>query len=99
MVNYEEKYNNLLQECSENTVISSMNDMKIAYAKIESDLEKARMVNLKYISVIKCTMLMINRVVEDSEQLIYSDQENNLFTLKMRLEFIHDILKDNQYVF
>ena len=67
--------------------------------KLKSDLERVRVVNLKYTNVIKCIILMINRVIEDAEQLIYSEQENNLFTLKMRLEFIQDILKDSQYMY
>jgi predicted nuclease with TOPRIM domain len=93
------KYDDLLSEYSENTIITSMNDMKKEYEYIESQLKKLKNLNTKYFDTVKAVKLMIETLIKtlsSNDELEYENSNLTIFIyqLKLKLKFVIEILEN-----
>lgn len=81
----------LRKECEENTIISSMNDMKKSYEIQEKKIEKYKSCLTEMYNYSK-TIKTMTEVISDSVSE-YSNMRTFRYELKTRLEFIIEILE------
>jgi predicted nuclease with TOPRIM domain len=93
------KYNDLVHEYSENTIINSMNDMKKEYEYIESQLKRLKTLNTNYFDTIKAVKLMIETLIKTLSANNEFEYDNShltvfIYQLKLKLKFVTEMLEN-----
>lgn len=90
LVELQDKYDTLLKDTSENTIISSMKDMKESYEKKENELKKMEeLVNYQENSLKASNVMLTNilKELKNKRTIIYNFSYH-------KLNFIKDIIED-----
>lgn len=88
-----EDYDKLKHECSENTVIQSMMDMKNTYESQCKQIEKYKEIKEHFIDTISTCKLMINIIIKKVKYSIPNISES--YILEQKLIFINEILDES----
>jgi hypothetical protein len=85
-VRLEEEHNNLKNECSENVLLTSLNDMKVIYESCEKELNKLKNVISESRETTRVINIMIDTIIENLKH-------ENKFKIESQLNFIKDVLE------